>query len=93
MSTLTGVNAVVGQPGFYDDAGGRDVGPFYGNAQPRVTAAPAPRADEDVVASQVEELLVLLFYLAGNFRIAGGTVVLCLDVDHVEYVVHDAMSQ
>ena len=38
-------------------------------------------------------LLVQLLYLPGNLLVVGGTIVVCLHIDNVMYLVHDAMSQ
>ena len=90
---LAGVNAVVGQSGFHDDACGRYVRPLHGDAQPGVAASPASRSYQDVVASLLEEALVYSFNLPGYFGVVRGAVSLRLDVDHVVQVVHDAVPQ
>ena len=81
MGSLAGVYPVVGQSGFHYHAGSTDVRPLHGDAEPGVTATPASGTYKDIVAAFVQELVV------------GGTIVVCLHIDNVMYLVHDAMSQ
>ena len=93
VGALAGIHAVVGQAGFHDNPGRADVGPLHGDAQPRVAAAPASGADEDVVAAFVEELLVDFFDFPSYLLVVRGAVVVGFHVDDVVEVVHDAVPQ
>ena len=94
VGALRGVYVVVLQTGLDDDAGGGDVGPLDGDAQPVVAGAPAARPDEHVVLVVGQEAAVNLFYLVGYLRVVGcREVVVGLDIDHVDHILGDAMTQ
>ena len=68
--------------------------PLDGDAQPIVTRAPAARTYEDIVLVLGQELAVNLLYLVGNGGIVGcREVIVCLDIDHIDNILGDAMSQ
>ena len=82
VSTLRGVYMIVLQSCLHDDTGCGDMGPFHGDAQPVVTAAPAPGTDEHVVLVGIQEFPVDLLYLVSNSGIIGcRKVIVCLDID------------
>ena len=88
---LTGIDAIIRQPGFYNDARCTDMRPFNRNSEPRVTAAPTSRTYQDIILSLIQELLVQLFYLPGNILIVGSAVIIGLYIDHILQFVHDSM--
>ena len=92
VGSLTGVYPVIGQSGFHYHAGSADVRPLHGDAEPGVTATPASGTYKDIVAAFVQELLVQLLYLPGNLLVVGGTIVVCLHIDNVMYLVKDDVA-
>ena len=102
VRALRGVYVVVLQSCLYDDACCGDVRPLHGDSQPVVAGAPSSRPYEHVVGTRavllkvfaVQELPVDLLYLVSNLRIVGGRKVLvCLDVNHIDDILRDAVSQ
>ena len=76
--------------------------PLDGDAQPVVAGAPSSRSNEHVVGTRavllevfaVQELPVDLLYLVGNLRVVGGRKVLVrLDVNYIDDILRDAVSQ
>ena len=51
---LTGIDAIIRQPGFYNDARCTDMRPFNRNAEPRVTATPTSRTYQDIILSFIQ---------------------------------------
>ena len=94
VRALRGVNVIVLETSLDDDAGGRDVGPLDGNAQPRVAGAPTARTNEDVVPACLKEALVDTLNVRGNGGVVGcGEVVAGLDINHIGDIFRDAVSQ
>ena len=88
VGALRGVYMVVLQSCLDDDAGGRDMRPLDGDAQPVVAGAPTTWTDEHVVLVLVQELAVDLLYLVGNLRIVDSReVVVGLDINHVDDIL------
>ena len=88
VGTLRGVYMVVLQPFLHDDTGCGDMGPFHGDTQPVVTAAPASGTDEHVVLVSIQELTVDLFYLISDIGvIGGGEVVIGLDIHYIHHIL------
>ena len=93
MRTLAGINAVISQSRLHYHTGCRDVRPLHRNTQPRVAASPTSGTDKHIVLPLVQELLIDLFYLPSNSLIIGSTVAVCLHIDNILNLVHNAMSQ
>ena len=85
---------VVLQSRLHDDAGGGDMGPLDGDAQPVVAASPTSRANQYIVFILIEELLVDLLDMRGDGGVIGGREVLVgLDIDHVRHILGDTVTQ
>ena len=101
MRALRGIDMVALECRLDDDAGGGDVRPLDGDAEPGVAGAPAAWADEDLVVASavavalcrhdeltVEEAAVDLFDLTGDLGVVGsGEVLAGLDIDHVDDIL------
>ena len=93
MCPLTGIYPIVGQSGFHNHTGSRDMRPLHRDAEPSIAASPTSRTDKHIILSFIQELLVDLFYLPGNCLIVGGTIIIGLYIDHIINIIHDTVSQ
>lgn len=93
VRALRGIDPIVGKTGLNDDAGGRDVRPFHGNAQPRIARSPTAGANQHAVAVFGEKGGVDALDVVGDEGIVGGRIAFGLDVDHIGDVVHDAVAE
>ena len=93
MGALTGVYPVVGQPGFHDDAGRRNIRPFHRYAEPSVAATPPSRTHQYVMLTFVKEAAVELLDVVGYQLVVGGGIAFGLHIDDVLQVVHHTVSQ
>lgn len=76
MCSLTGIYPIVGQSGFHNHTGSRDMRPLHRNTEPCITASPTSRTDKHIILSFIQELLVDLFYLPSNCLIVRGTIII-----------------
>ena len=94
MRSLGGVDVIILQTRFHNDAGSGDMRPLDRDAQPVVAASPASRPNEHIILVLIEELLVdLLDVRRDGGIVGGGEILIGLDIDHIHHILRDTMSQ
>ena len=94
VGALRRIYMIVLQTCLNDNSGSRDMGPLDWNAQPIVARAPAARTYQDIVFILCQETTVNLLYLVGNDEVVScSEVIVSLNVDHIDHILRDAMSQ
>ena len=93
MCALAGIDPIVGQSGFNNDTGRRNVRPLHRNAEPRITASPTPRTHKHIMLPFVKETAVQFLDIVCNQLVVGCRIPLRLHINHILNVFHYTMSQ
>ncbi len=93
MRALRRVYMVVLDSRFNDNPCLAYVGPFHGNSEPGVTAAPPSRTDEHITLVVFYKSVVKLFYFPSHKAVVLGIEILGFDIHNVINIVHNALSQ
>ena len=93
VGSLTRVHTIISQPRLHNDTFSRNMGPLHRNAQPLIAASPASRTYQYIMFPFIQKFTVHLFYFISNGRIIGSSITICLHINHILNVLHNAMPQ